>query len=528
MKILMAYPNLPLMMAPAISVAIFNAICKSRGVNYKVFETTEYSDEYSNRHIKMAEYGANRGNGISTRDEEVFNIKPLKQIIPDFIECVDSFNPDIIVMSVQEDVFHIAEKLLSAVDDRNIPHLIGGVFPSQAPDIVLKSPFVKHIAVFEGEHTFYNLIDAWQSGASLTNIAGTWYKDKKGVVHKNAANPLCDITKITPDFSCYENKRWQRPMGGKIWKRAVSMETYRGCPYKCAYCNSPTNRDLSRKLDLGNFIRRKNANVIERDLKYYIDTINPDFVMFQDDSFLARPAREIFDFCEMWSKYNIPFWFNTRIENCKPEYLQALKDVGLYRMTFGLESGNEEYRKKYLMRPVKNSVYKKYFDIINDSNIPYSLNVLIGLPYETREMVMDSARLIRRARGYDGLTVSMFQPYHGTALRTMAVNAGFMDSNLILSGGYLDNYYLKMPHPYLQRDDVFRLNRTVALYSYYEDDVWPTIYQSETNNGLYDKLMQQYKKEFFIGDVQIGGATRISSLNCVKHDATSSYEFELC
>ena len=525
MKILMVYPNLPLMMAPAISVAIFNAISKKRGVDYRVFETTEYSDEYSNRHIKMAEYGANRGNGTSTRDEEVFDIKPENQIIPDFIKCVDDFNPDVIVMSMQEDVFHIAEKLLDAISDRNIPHLIGGVFPSQAPEVVLKSPLIKHIAVFEGEKTFNNLIDTWESKTELSKIAGTWYKDDQGVIHKNPANPLCDVTEIIPDFSCYENKRWQRPMGGTIWKRAVSMETYRGCPYKCSYCNSPTSRDLSKSLNLGNFMRRKTADVVERDLKYYIDTIGPDFVMFQDDSFLARPANEIFDFCKMWSKYNIPFWFNTRIENCKPQYLQALKDVGLYRMTFGLESGNEEYRKKYLLRAVKNSVYEQYFDIINDSDIPYSLNILIGMPYETREMVMDSARLIRRARGYDGLTVSMFQPYHGTALRNMAVKAGFMDPNLILSGGYLDNYYLKMPKPYLQPEDVFRLNRTVALYSYFEDDVWPEIYQSETDTKLYNQLMQQYKKEFFIGENQIGGATRISEIGCVKHDATSSYDF---
>jgi len=525
MKILMVYPNLPLMMAPAISVAIFNAISKKRGVDYRVFETTEYSDEYSNRHIKMAEYGANRGNGTSTRDEEVFDIKPENQIIPDFIKCVDDFNPDVIVMSMQEDVFHIAEKLLNAISDRNIPHLIGGVFPSQAPEVVLKSPLIKHIAVFEGEKTFNNLIDTWESKTELSKIAGTWYKDDQGVIHKNPANPLCDVTEIIPDFSCYENKRWQRPMGGRHFYRAVSMETYRGCPYKCTYCNSPTTRDLSKKLDLGNFMRRKNADIVERDLQYYIEHIGPDLIMFQDDSFLARPAKEIFDFCEMWSKYNIPFWFNTRIENCKPEYLQALKDVGLYRMTFGLESGNEEYRSKYLLRSVKNHVYEKYFDIINDSDIPYSLNILIGMPYETREMVMDSARLIRRARGYDGLTVSMFQPYHGTALRDMAVKAGFMNPDLILSGGYLDNYYLTMPEPYLQPKDVFRLNRTVALYSYFDDSRWPEIYASETDIELYNDLMQEYKREFFIGESQIGGATRISNIGCIKHDATSTYNF---
>ena len=68
----MAYPNLPLMMSPAISVAIFNAISKRRGVEYKVFETTEYSNEYSNRHIKLAKFGANRGNEKDVRRLSIF------------------------------------------------------------------------------------------------------------------------------------------------------------------------------------------------------------------------------------------------------------------------------------------------------------------------------------------------------------------------------------------------------------------------------------------------------------------------
>mgnify|MGYP000029416495 CR=1 FL=1 len=528
MKILMAYPNLPLMMSPAISVAIFNAICKKREVEYKVFETTEYSDEYSNRHIKLAKFGANRGNEKDERDSEYFNVKPESQIIPDFLEVVEEYQPDIIVMSMQEDVFHVAEKLLEAIEDKNIPHLIGGVFPSQAPEVVLKSKFINHIAVYEGEYTFDKMITAWQEGKPISSVDGVWWKDETGRVRRNKPNPLCNVDDIIPDFSCYEDKRWQRPMGGKHFYRAVSMETYRGCPYKCTYCNSPGTRELAKKFDLGNYMRRKDADTIKRDLDYYIEHIGPDLIMFQDDSFLARPAKEIFEFCEMWKEYKIPFWFNTRVENCKAEYLEALKEAGVHRMTFGLESGNADYRKKYLLRPMRDSVYEDYLHIINESNIPYSLNVLVGMPYETRDMVMDSARMIRKARGYDGLTVSMFQPYHGTKLRDMAVEAGFMDPNLILSGGFLDSYFLHMPKPYLQNEEVFTLNKAFALYAYYEEDMWPLIRKAETDEELFTKLMDKYKKEFYIGDYQIGGKERIDHLNgCVKHDPSSTYVFEV-
>ena len=62
MKVLIAYPNLPLMYQPSMAVAILTAICKSKGCDVKLFETTDYSDEYHNRHMIMAQIGSVRVN----------------------------------------------------------------------------------------------------------------------------------------------------------------------------------------------------------------------------------------------------------------------------------------------------------------------------------------------------------------------------------------------------------------------------------------------------------------------------------
>jgi anaerobic magnesium-protoporphyrin IX monomethyl ester cyclase len=529
-KILLVYPNLPLMMAPAISMGIFNAICKNEGCTVEIFETTQYSDKYSNRHIRMTEIGANRPN----KDDEVkdmFHIQPTSEIVPNFVTHVKQFKPDLILMGVQEDVWGMAQTLLDAIKDLNVEHILGGVFPTSAPQIVLGNPLVKRIGMHEGENIVLQAITCLKNGDSLDTVAGTWWKDKFGLVHKNPLPQLCDITKVIPDFTCFADYRWQRPMGGKIFQRAVSMETYRGCPYNCTYCNSPNTRNFSKTAGTGNFMRRKCVKTIERDLLYYKELYNPDLIMFQDDSFLARPKREIFEFCEMWSKYKIPFWFNTRIENCAPDVLAALKEAGVYRMTFGLESGNEEYRSTVLERAVTNKKYLEYFNYINASNIPYSLNVIIGMPFETREMVLETADMIRASRGYDGLTISMFQPYHGTGLRELAVKNGFLPENFIngqdsveMGGGYLDSWALRMPQPYLQPDDVKGLTRTFALHAHFGRDHYDEIYRAETDDEVYKRLMTQYQQEFF-GDIQQGGADRINSKYCAMHDASSTYKF---
>ena len=106
----------------------------------------------------------------------------------------------------------------------------------------------------------------------------------------------------------------------------------------------------------------------------------------------------------------------------------------------------------------------------------------------------------------------------------MATDNEFLDDSIVLNGGYLDNWFLKMPEPYLQKDDVFALNKTFALYAYYEEKDWHLVKESETDDILYDKLMAEYKKNFFMGETQVGGQTRFKY--CSKHDISSSYVFE--
>jgi radical SAM superfamily enzyme YgiQ (UPF0313 family) len=519
------------MMSPSIAAGIFTALSKRLGVEFEMFETTTYSDEYHNRHLRMAEIGAVRQNK-QNETENIFFIQPTDKIIPDYLAKLKDYNPDLIMMSMVEDVWEIGKQLLEAGSELDIPTILGGVFPTSAPDLLFKHPDVKMIAMHEGERTFTDLVEAFRSGTPFNEVKSIWWKDKDNNINKNPYQQLCDITEVIPDYSLFDIQRFQRPMGGKVWQRAVSMETYRGCPYNCTYCSSPFLRDFSKINDTGNFLRRKPSDVIEREFEYLKEHQDPDFIMFQDDSFLARPEREIFEFCEVWSKHNTPFWFNTRIENCKPHTLKALKDVGLYRMSFGIEAGNEDYRRDILDRNVKNEVYYKHFDIINDSNVPYSLNIIIGMPSETRAHVFDSIRMVKRSAGYDGLMVNYFQPYIGTALRDMAVQKGYLNSSHINGednesmGGFMDGWELNMPLPYLQINDVENLVKTFPLYAYFSEDRWEEVFQAETDDTLLKELQEEYKLNF-LTDQQMGGADRINKKFCAMHDPTSSYAWEI-
>ena len=66
----------------------------------------------------------------------------------------------------------------------------------------------------------------------------------------------------------------------------------------------------------------------------------------------------------MYKEFKIPFWFNTRPENCKEEVLKMLKEVGAYRISFGIECGNEEFRTKVLQRKPTNKQVVEAFRTI--------------------------------------------------------------------------------------------------------------------------------------------------------------------
>ena len=129
----------------------------------------------------------------------------------------------------------------------------------------------------------------------------------------------------------------------------------------------------------------------------------------------------------MYEEFKIPFWFNTRPESCKPDVLKRLKEVGNYRISFGIECGNSDFRNKVLLRkPSNDDIIQSFKDIAN-SGVGFSINLIIGFPGETRELVMETIHLVRQVRGYDTVTVSIFTPYRGTVLKEVAVKNGWLE-----------------------------------------------------------------------------------------------------
>ena len=107
----------------------------------------------------------------------------------------------------------------------------------------------------------------------------------------------------------------------------------------------------------------------------------------------VRDNEEFEEFCDMYSEIKVPFWVQTRPETVTDYKIKRLADVGLDRIAFGVEHGNEEFRKKYIDRRWSNSNIVEKLKVPHKYGITYSVNNITGFPYETKKLAFDTIEL---------------------------------------------------------------------------------------------------------------------------------------
>lgn len=496
LKILLVCPNIPGMLVLPGAIGVFTAILKKAGFELDLFDGTLYKTDASISPEKRVDYLQARK--FSYKENLGIELKP--DLIGSFKTKVDSFKPDLMVFSVVEDAFLQALALLDAVQDKNIPHIMGGVFTTTAPELAMSYPQIKMIGIGEGEETVLRLAERLRDGVNFDDIPNTWVKKEDGTIIKNPIGPLVDIEKIMPDYSLFEKVRFYRPMGGKIFK-TIPLETARGCPYQCTFCDSPMWARLYRDSCNSIFLRRKGVDRLIEEIRYFVKEYNPELFYIIDDTFLARPIEELREFAHKYQEFKIPFWINTRPETITQEKADLLKEMNCYRMSIGVECGNEEFRRTKLRRFGSNEEILKSVNILSKSGLVFSVNNMIGFPDETRELIFDTIEFNRKLSGYDSLTVSIFTPYHGSKLREEAVQKGYLDPNIIPTHT-TSSSSLSMPQ--LSVETIDGLMRTFTMYVGFPKTWWPYIEKAEksTPEGreMFTKLKNIYQEVYFSGD----------------------------
>lgn len=475
------------MLPPA--VGLFSSILKAHNHDVELFDSTNWIDPYE----KYFDSDKSKEDHLNVRpfDDSKLRTNIHRGNVFDYFEKKTKiFSPDLIAVSATESIFSRGISLLRRIRHLKIPVIMGGVFPTFAPELALSYDEIDMVCIGEGEQALLELCDHMEKGLSCDDIKNIWIK-KGDSIRKNPMRPLQNIDENPlPDFSLFEESRLYRPMQGKVW-RMLPVETHRGCPNKCAYCNSPTQTDLYRRNTQERYFRKKSFDVLRKEIIYYRDIYKTEAFYFWADSFMTYTDKEFDDFIEMYSDIKIPFWCQLFPNSVKQERIKRAMKVGLFRIGSGIEHGNEEFRRKLLNRKVSNETMLENFKILNDCQIPFSVNNIIGFPTETRELAMETVELNRHIDA-DSANAYCFIPFHGTPLRRMTEELGYCKPSLI-TDAITKGSPLHMPH--FPPEAIEGLQRCFVMYVKMPKSRWKDIEKAEKLTPEGNRIWEELKNE---------------------------------
>ena len=494
-KVLLVYPNYSMVNLLPTNIGILTACLRQNGFTVDLFDTTFYKttertlDEIRVEMLQVRKFSL-----------EDFGVHPKPgNIVDDFKKKVAEFQPDLIGVTAVEDTWPQGRKLIEAVSDYPAPVIVGGVFPTLAPDIPFSHPDVDMICVGEGEHAIIELATKLANGEDSSRIPNLWVK-KDGETIKNAMRPPIDLDDVPfGDFDLFERERFYRPMQGKV-VRMVPIETDRGCPYTCRFCEAPSLVGMYKEQTGQHYFRRKNWDLVKQELELFIDKYEAEYIYFNAETFLAMSRKEFDKFIDMYQHIGLPFWMQTRVETFSEHHIRELERVGCNRISIGVEHGNEEFRNKIVSKGFANEDIIDLFRLLDRFSIPITVNNIIGFPGETRELIFDSIELNRQL-GSDSVNAYIYTPYRGSYMYQDAASKGYLDPDAE-TDGVVTGSILTMST--ISKEAILGLLRTFSLYVKFPKEEWPEIAIAEKftpeGDAKFAQLSDLYYERFFDHD----------------------------
>jgi radical SAM superfamily enzyme YgiQ (UPF0313 family) len=491
-KVLLVYPNYSMVNLLPTNIGILTACLRQNGFIVDLFDTTFYRtadktlDEIRVESLQVRKFDLSEM-GVEFK---------VGTYVDDFKKKVAEYQPDLIAVTAVEDTWPQAREMIASVSDHPALVIVGGVFPTLASDVPIAHPDVDMICVGEGEHAIIELATKLYNKEDYSRIPNLWVKKDEKII-KNAMRPPIELDDVPfGDFDLFENERFFRPMQGKV-VRMVPIETDRGCPYTCRFCEAPSLVAMYREGTGQQYFRRKSWDKVGEEIRLYIEKYDAEYIYFNAETFLAMSRQEFDNFCEIYQDIKLPFWMQTRVETLDEHRISGLERVGCNRISIGLEHGNEEFRQKVIGKGFSNQAIINVFKTLDEHTIPITINNIIGFPGETRELIFDTIELNRQL-GTDSVNAYIYTPYRGTAMYNDATAKGYLDSdaetNSIITGSILNM-------PTITKDEIMGLVRTFSLYVKFPKEEWPDIAIAETftpeGDSKFAELSERYYERFF-------------------------------
>jgi radical SAM superfamily enzyme YgiQ (UPF0313 family) len=302
-----------------------------------------------------------------------------------------------------------------------VPVIIGGPFATMNSDRIIEDcPHIDGACVGEGEEFLPDYLEHLDDQAPVLGL--TWRY--RGRAIRNRPRPLIDNLdgypypdRSTLPIDYIQSLPVDVPAVMSLDK-FCTMQTSRGCPYSCIYCDIP---------ELGaHKWRSRSPEHVLGEMQQLSDQ-GYRSVYLTDDHFLINRGR-ISAICRGMVQRKLKFRWGCegRVDSAAVDQLPAMKQAGCDSLCFGVESGSQ----KTLDRLKKHQTLRQIRDAVSAAK-KHGIRWLhgffvIGCPDETAAEIRQSFRFAAELQ-LDTLSFNRLQVYRGTPLWREYVQRGIID-----------------------------------------------------------------------------------------------------
>jgi len=332
--------------------------------------------------------------------------------------------PDLVGMSFLSTTSYPYAKMLArqirAIDSR-VKLAFGGVFASLNAGLVkLQCPEVDFVCRGDGEQLILDLLAHLDDPEGVQGL--TWMKDGRVMTNPNRTTernldqwPFPDRESLNLDF--IESMPLDVPAVLSM-DRFTTMQTSRGCPWPCVFCDIPMFND-------GKWRFRSPDHVLAEFKQ--LQELGYGAVYFVDDHFLLKPKR-IEAICQglIESGNRIEWGVEGRVDSVCQHLFPIMAKAHCRTIMFGIESGSQKIldrlKKEQTLEEVESAVTnakKAGIEIVHGFFV-------VGNPDETVEDIRATFDFAARLR-LDTFGFNRICVYRGTPLWQEYVQRGLVD-----------------------------------------------------------------------------------------------------
>ncbi|MBX7245846.1 MAG: radical SAM protein [Candidatus Sumerlaeaceae bacterium] len=304
--------------------------------------------------------------------------------------------------------FAFASQLHTSFPDT--PLCAFGIYPALAPDRIALSKDFDYLVIGEGEIALLELANQTIRGGDVKQIKNLWFRQDKAM-SRNPLRPLQDNLDLLPypNRSLFEQEPQRVPGNDRYLYIAAS----RGCPQDCIFCYSPVLKKAYE--GKGNYYRMRSPQNLAGEILGELRRFPYAGVNFVDEMFPTDKTWLKGLVQKLGSGAKVNFQATVAAERIDAEVLDLLKAAGCERLQFGVETGNEAFRKRLATRNLSNDRLRAVFAAARERGIAVVAKNMIGLPLESEPLIQETLTF-NQVLNPDEIVCTAYQPIEGSSL----------------------------------------------------------------------------------------------------------------